>query len=85
VLDVRADGEWRLGHIEHALHIPLSRLAERLDAIPRDRPLVVHCASDYRSAIAASLLRRAGVEDVTVLVGGMAAWRQEPLATVAGE
>jgi len=85
VLDVRADGEWRLGHIEHALHIPLSRLAERLDAIPRDRPLVVHCASDYRSAIAASLLRRAGVEDITVLVGGMAAWRQEPLATVAGE
>jgi len=35
---------------------------------------VIHCASDYRSAIAASLLRRAARKELAVLVGGFAAW-----------
>ena len=38
------------------MNIPLSRLPERLDELPRDRAIVVHCASGYRSSIAASLL-----------------------------
>jgi hydroxyacylglutathione hydrolase len=53
--------------------VPLSRLQDSFGALPVG-PLVVHCASDYRASIAASLLRREGFEDVTVLVGGIAAW-----------
>ena len=85
LVDVRTEREWRERHIEPAINIPLSRLQERLGAVPADGPLVVHCASDYRSSIAASLLCRAGIGDVSVLVGGIAAWLAVPLATVTEE
>ncbi len=74
LLDVRAPGEWEQERIEAAVNVPLSRLPERLDSLPRDRQIVVHCASGYRSAIAAGLLERAGFEDVADLVGGLRAW-----------
>jgi hydroxyacylglutathione hydrolase len=74
LLDVRAPGEWEQERIEAAVNFPLSRLPERLDSLPRDRQIVVHCASGYRSAIAAGLLERAGFEDVADLVGGLGAW-----------
>jgi hydroxyacylglutathione hydrolase len=75
VIDVRAPGEWRERRIDAALNIPLSRLPERLDSLPRDDSIVVHCAGGYRSAIAASLLQRDGCARVSDLVGGLAAWR----------
>jgi glyoxylase-like metal-dependent hydrolase (beta-lactamase superfamily II)/rhodanese-related sulfurtransferase len=80
VIDVRTAREWRDGHIEHALNVPLSQLGERLGTLARDRSLVVHCASDYRAAIAASLIRRGESRDAAVLVGGIAAWESTPLA-----
>ena len=61
-------------HIDGAVNMPLSRLPERIVELPRDRSIVVHCASGYRSAIAASLLRREGYAFVSDLVGGMPAW-----------
>jgi hydroxyacylglutathione hydrolase len=45
--------------------------------------MVVHCASGYRASIAASLLRRAEIADVAVLVGGIAAWESARLPTAA--
>lgn len=78
VIDVRTDAEWAEGHIEQAVSIPLSRLAGCLGGLDRDRSLVVHCASGYRAAIAAGLMRREGLSDVAVLVGGLHAW--EPAA-----
>jgi hydroxyacylglutathione hydrolase len=74
LVDVRAPSEWEEGHIDVAVNLPLSRLPERMSTLPRDRPIVVHCASGYRSAIAASLLRRDGYAFVSDLVGGMPAW-----------
>jgi hydroxyacylglutathione hydrolase len=81
VIDVRAPGEWEERRIEGSVNVPLSRLAEHLDELPADRPLVVLCASGYRSAIAAGVLARAGFAHVHDLVGGLAAWesaRPEP-------
>jgi hydroxyacylglutathione hydrolase len=75
VVDVRSPGEWKAGHIDGAINAPLSRLADDLDRLPADRPLVVYCTSGYRSAIAASVLRRAGRTDVADLVGGLEAWK----------
>ena len=57
VVDVRSDREWEERHIDGAVSLPLSRLADGLETLPADRTLVVHCASDYRSSVAASLLR----------------------------
>ena len=82
LIDVRSEREWREHHIELAINMPLSRLAEQIGSIPRNRTLVVHCASDYRATIAASMLRRGGAA-VAILVGGLAAWEAAPLATVA--
>ncbi len=61
VLDVRRDDERRKGHLAGSIHLPLEELLERLHELP-DRRLLVHCASGYRAAIAASLLDRAGRE-----------------------
>ena len=76
VVDVRTTREWDAGHIEGALHIPLGELAARAPEIPRSRPVATICEAGYRSALAASLLARAGVDEVLSVTGGMAAWRQ---------
>ena len=76
------DGEWQAGHIDGALHIPLHRLESRLKEIPAGRPIAVHCASGYRSAIAASLLAAKGFAGLCDLAGGMNAWESEGLKTV---
>jgi rhodanese-related sulfurtransferase len=74
VIDVRAPAEWEAGHIDGAINISLSRLPERLDEVPLDRPVVLYCASGYRSAIAASVLEQRGGVEVVDLVGGLPAW-----------
>lgn len=74
VLDVRTCGERETGSIEGSLHIPLAELPARLDEIPTDHPLVIHCAGGHRSSIAASLLRHQGRTDVSDLLGGYGAW-----------
>lgn len=75
VLDVRTAQEYRAGHIRGSYNIPLSDLPARLSEIPSDQPVVVHCQSGVRSAIAASLLSGRGKPQVTDLVGGFNAWR----------
>ena len=73
-VDVRAPREREQKNIGGSLSLPLSRLAENLGAVPRDRSLLVFCAGGYRSSIAASLLRRAGFPSVAEIAGGIAAW-----------
>ena len=60
--------------IPGSLHLPLNHLEERLGEIPTDRTVVVQCAGGYRSAMAASILKRHGISDVMDLVGGLSAW-----------
>jgi rhodanese-related sulfurtransferase/glyoxylase-like metal-dependent hydrolase (beta-lactamase superfamily II) len=84
VLDVRTEAEWRETHIAGSLNIPLSQLARRLQEVPRDRPLVVHCQTGYRSSIAVSLLQRHGVTEAADLVGGLAAWEKSVPAAMPG-
>ncbi|WP_338749157.1 MBL fold metallo-hydrolase [Janibacter alittae] len=83
LLDVRNDGEREDGQlIPEAVHIPLAELADRHGELPSDRPVLVHCASGWRSSVAASLLRSHGHADVTDLVGGYAAWAERAPAGV---
>lgn len=83
VLDVRTEAERKGQHIEPSVNIPLNRLEEQIQEVPRDRQVVVHCASGYRSSIAASLLERHGMTNVMDLVGGWAAWEKIPQGAVA--
>jgi NADPH-dependent 2,4-dienoyl-CoA reductase/sulfur reductase-like enzyme/rhodanese-related sulfurtransferase len=70
VLDVRNLGEYEAAHIRGALHIPVDELRFRLDEVPRDRPLVVHCRSGFRSHLAVRILKEKGWQDVRNLTGG---------------
>jgi hydroxyacylglutathione hydrolase len=74
VLDVRNASEYAAGHIPGAQHIPVGHLAERLKEIPRDKPLVVHCQSGGRSAIATSVLQALGLTSAEDMRGGYSAW-----------
>src|SRR5688572_2021919 len=73
VLDVRSAAEWESGHVPGVPNIPLGYLPERSAELPRDRPVVVHCQSGGRSAIATSLLQARGREAIN-LSGGYDAW-----------
>lgn len=76
LIDIRNPGEVEQHSIPGAVHIPLAQLRARLDLAPTDRSIVVHCAGDWRSSVAASLLRANGFEHVSDLVGGYNAWAQ---------
>ncbi|TFF38768.1 MBL fold metallo-hydrolase [Mucilaginibacter psychrotolerans] len=57
IIDARNRGEINAGKLfANALPIPLPELRERLNEIPTDKPIVVHCAAGYRSAAAASII-----------------------------
>ena len=76
VVDVRGRTEWEAGHIPGVPNIPVGYLSDHLSEIPRDRPVVVHCQSGGRSAIAASVLHAHGHTNVINLAGGFAEWEQ---------
>ena len=76
VLDVRGAAEWEAGHLPGVPNIPVGHLPDRLDEVPTDRPLVVHCQGGGRSAIAASLLQARGIRDVLNLTGGYQEWER---------
>ena len=84
VLDVREPDEWEAGRIEDAVHIPLGELPGRLDELDRDRPVVAVCQTGARSARAADLLASRGFAAAN-LDGGLKAWEEAGLPTVAGD
>jgi phage shock protein E len=73
LVDVRSPEEYRAGHIDGAVNIPVGELDRRMGEIPKDRGVVLYCQSGMRSARAASLLRDAGFSHVHNL-GGMGNW-----------
>lgn len=63
-LDVREKNEFENGHIKGALNIPLSELRERMDEIPKEHPIYVHCRSAQRSYNAVMALQNSGFTQV---------------------
>jgi glyoxylase-like metal-dependent hydrolase (beta-lactamase superfamily II) len=73
-VDVRAPRERDSKRIDGSVSLPLNRLLEQCQSLPKDRPLLVYCAGGYRSSIAASLLKSRGFQHVAEIAGGIAAW-----------
>lgn len=73
LLDVREDDEWRAGHIESAVHMPMMSVPARIGEIPAGRSVVVVCRSGSRSAQVTGFLAAHGWDAVN-LAGGMTAW-----------
>ena len=75
ILDVRSDDELEAsGRITGAHHIHITQLPQRIEEVPRDRPVYIFCGSGLRSMVAASILQREGWQDMTVILGGIAGW-----------
>jgi hydroxyacylglutathione hydrolase len=80
LLDVRAATEFNAGHIAGAEHRFLGHLLRELSDIDPSKPVVAQCLGGGRSAIACSILQRAGF-DVTNMEGGYKAWTAAKLPT----
>jgi hydroxyacylglutathione hydrolase len=78
VLDVREQSEWNAGHIPGSVHVPYHDIHGVPEGSDPSRPLAVICSSGQRSAVAASLLRRHGAEEVIhVADGGVGTWEAQ--------
>jgi hydroxyacylglutathione hydrolase len=85
VLDVRSQAEWAAGHLPGAVNVPLGELEQRLEEAPPGRPLIVQCQTGARAAIAVSLLKARGLENVFLYPGGFAEWSASGQAVEAEE
>ncbi len=75
ILDVRSAEELEQnGTIPDAHHLHVTEIEERMDEVPRDRPVFIFCGSGLRSMVAASLLSQRGWENLVVVLGGLAGW-----------
>ena len=66
ILDTRTQAEYDAWHIPGAVLIPYTELRERLDEVPRDKPVYTYCRSGFRSYIAYCVLKQNGWDDVGV-------------------
>ena len=74
LVDVRSPEEFQSGHLDGAINVPVAELEERLAEVgPKDQPVVVYCASGFRSARAARILDGKGFTHVADL-GAMSSW-----------
>ncbi len=73
LIDVREQDEWDKGHAAGAHFVPMSKLGEPIDDIPKDRQVLVVCHSGGRSARVTRLLINQGYDAVNV-AGGSSAW-----------
>ena len=69
IVDVREAAEYEKGHIKGAKNIPLSQLRERMQEIPRDIPVYVHCRTAQRSYNAVCALMGSGYGNVVNISG----------------
>jgi sulfur dioxygenase len=78
VLDVRsaAELEGELGQLQGVQLIPLDELRARTAEVPGDKPVVVVCQTGKRSAMATSILSKAGYTRVANVAGGLLRWRE---------
>lgn len=74
LLDVRMPHEYEVSNLGGHL-LPLPELAEKLDTLPKNKAILIHCKAGVRSAKACYILQEAGFSDVTNIAGGTDAWR----------
>lgn len=69
IIDSREEDEYEAGHIKGAVNIPLSQFRQRLDEIPKDRPVYIHCLSSQRSYYMTRALGLLGFDNIYNIQG----------------
>lgn len=87
VVDVRKEAEWADGHLADAMNLPLQEMTDvaTLAQFEENQNLYIHCAGGYRSVIAASLLKREGIDNIRNVLGGWNSIKNEEKAKVVKE
>lgn len=76
LIDVRETFEYEVSNLEGE-NIPLASVLLEKDKISKDKPVIVHCRSGKRSAQAIMLLEKEGYDNLSNLVGGILAWKED--------
>jgi rhodanese-related sulfurtransferase len=79
IVDVRDAGEFGESSLPNARNIPVGEIDRRAAELRKERPVIVVCNGGGRAPRAAARLRAAGLTEVYVLTGGLAAWRDAGL------
>lgn len=81
ILDVREikEAEENKANFSKVQVIPLGELRNRIDEVPRDKPVVTFCRSGRRSAMAVEILQKADFDRVANMTGGFLRWCDEGL------
>ena len=79
VFDVRKQSEYETGHLAIAQSTPLGFINDHLAEFPADQTFYVHCASGFRSVIAASILKSRGIHNLVDVDGGFKALKESGL------
>ncbi|MCW2259502.1 MULTISPECIES: MBL fold metallo-hydrolase [Sphingobacterium] len=82
IIDVRTENEYGNGHIRGAENISLTTLKNNLHKISKDRPVIVHCQSGVRAAMAYSLLKKSGIQNIKMFSGGINEWTEKKIELV---
>ncbi len=82
ILDVRTPDEFKEGHIEGAVLIPVLELENRLNELPKDKPIIVYCKIGGRSRNAANILVENSFTGIYNMTGGITDWVDKGYPTV---
>ena len=84
LVDVREADELAVVRVADAIHVPTSTFTDHAEELPRDRPLLIMCATGVRSAAVTGYLLRNGWTEVTNVDGGITAWQRAALPVERG-
>ncbi|PLY00164.1 MAG: rhodanese-like domain-containing protein [Desulfuromonas sp.] len=84
LLDVRTPGEYQQVRLAGAKLIPIDQLLQRMDEVPKNKPLLVYCAVGSRSSQVVGYMARIGYPEVYNLYGGIYAWSKKVYPVLQG-
>ncbi len=70
ILDVRPNQMYEKEHIEGAINIPSGQIRNRMNELPKDKPIVVYCVKGYTSYVVCRILEQNGFNNVMSYAGG---------------
>ncbi|MBT8219771.1 MAG: MBL fold metallo-hydrolase, partial [Bacteroidia bacterium] len=79
IVDVRRSSEFQAEHVDGAISVPLREINDHLASLPSDKTFQIHCASGFRSVIAASILKARGIHNLQDVIDGMNALQETDL------
>jgi rhodanese-related sulfurtransferase len=77
LLDVRTYKEFNSGHLKNAVHIPITRLKERIKELDKGKEIIVYCHSGVRSRTGSNILASQGFKKVRNMAAGIKGWKHE--------